>query len=94
MQLGKKKKKTTSTVIIWKAGNVSNRTVALTYKVQKVNVIMRVRYYAALDIMLPARNELREKKKNLLVFKKGYEGNQNFEYLRLAGLRNIIGSLL
>ena len=77
MQLGKKKKNP-STVIIWKAGNVSNRTVALTYKVWKVNVIMRVRYYAALDIMLPARNELRKKnkkQKNLLVFNKGYEGN-------------------
>lgn len=63
MQLGKKKNNNPSAVIIWKAGNVSNRTVALTYKVWKVNVVMRVRYYAALDIILPARNELRKKKK-------------------------------
>lgn len=68
MQLGKKNNNNPSTVIIWKAGNVSNRTVALTYKVWKVNVIMRVRYYAALDVILPARNELRKKKKKPACF--------------------------
>lgn len=60
MQLGKK-----ITVIIWKAGNVSNKTVALTYIFWKLNAIMKAKYYAALHKVIPIRNEPR-----LCAFKK------------------------
>lgn len=52
-------RKKKSTVIIWKAGNMSNKTMALTYKFWKLNAIMKARYYAALDKVIPIRNEPR-----------------------------------
>lgn len=47
------------TVIIWKADNVSNKTMALTNRFWKLNNIMKARYYAALDKVIPIRNEPR-----------------------------------
>ena len=61
------------TVIIWKADNVSNKTMALTNRFWKLNNIMKARYYAALDKVIPIRNEPRlcVCGGGLLAFKKG-----------------------
>ena len=60
-------------VIIWKADNVSNKTMALTNRFWKLNNIMKARYYAALDKVIPIRNEPRlcVCVGGLLAFKKG-----------------------
>lgn len=36
---------------------MSNKTMALTYRFWKLNAIMKARYYAALDKVIPIRNE-------------------------------------
>lgn len=46
-------------MIIRKADNVSNKTMALTNRFWKLNNVMKARYYAALDKVIPIRNEPR-----------------------------------